>query len=124
MSGVAQDTPYGHLQLEPLVLDMRAGKGHNRLCYLADVRPDPLGLRALLPELGAKHQTDELPKSLLAPRITMPRPKSRNTSPERQEEFGRTNETVWLPITPVSMQSLQGPWDGDPSLQKAPPPNA
>lgn len=88
------------LKLDALCIDLRAGQGHNRLCYLADTRPDPLGLRALLqmePEAG--------PRSVLPPRSRMPRPRSRPGSPENRGPYGRMQETTLAPITPVAMQA-------------------
>lgn len=88
------------MKLDALCVDLRAGPGQNRLRYLADVRVDPLGLRALLqldPESG--------PRSVLPPRNRMPRPRSRPGSPERGP-YGRMQDTTLAPVTPLAMQAV------------------
>lgn len=87
------------LKLETLCLDLRAGPGQNRLRYLTDSRPDPLGLRALL-----QMELDAGPKSVLPPRNRMPRPRSRPGSPDNSP-YGREKDVVNMPITPQSMQA-------------------
>lgn len=88
------------LKLETLVLDLRAGPGQNRLRYLAETRPDPLGLRAVL-----RMEADAGPRSVLPPRNRMPRPRSRPGSPE-SGPYGRQQDTVAMAITPMSMQAV------------------
>jgi hypothetical protein len=88
------------MKLDPLCIDMRAGDGQNRLLYLADARLDPLGLRALL-----QLDKDAGPRSVLPPRSRMPRPKSRPGSPD-SSPYGRAQDTVPMPVTPMSMQAV------------------
>jgi len=88
------------LKLETLCLDLKSNGclSRNRLAYLADSRPDPLYLRAVLqmePEAG--------PRSVLPPRNRMPRPRSRPGSPE--SPGGRTKDLTAMPITAQTMQA-------------------
>lgn len=86
------------LKLETLCLDLRAGPGQNRLRYLAETRPDPLGLRALL-----QLEPDAGPRTVLPPRNRMPRPRSRPTSPDHG--YVSRQDPVAMPLTPMAMQA-------------------
>lgn len=71
------------LKLEPLVIDLVAGQGTNRLRHLSDARLDPLNLKPLL-EASSSKGVFATPELTLPPRKygdAMPRIRSRPSSP-------------------------------------------